>query len=911
MTRINTNVSSLTAQKSLARSNVSLQQALTRLSTGLRINVGKDDPAGLIASEMLRSDIISVERAIGNSERANQMIATADSALGQVSSLLNDIRGLVTEAANQGAMSDDQIAANQLQIDSSLEAINRIAQTTTFQGRRLLDGSLAFVTDSASVATIQDLQIDQANLGATGSIAVDVDIASAATQATIRSASGTSQATTTLYFAAGEEWGAGNFADANAVLTVNASALGPAEDGVTIKFNLVDSIAAGSEYATYDAAAKQLNVYVDDNAATTIENVANAIDALDEWTAVGTNVDSGVVNAADMDGLTGVTGRDSLALTAATAGPEFNDVSVQVTTQNALGANNPTAVYLSDSKTIRITIDDTAATALTDIGNAFNSVTEFTAVATASGTGNVEGGGGVDPGAIANTGITGYLNAGFSASTNAQATLSFAAGAEFVPSDFNAGAVEFDVNATALGTAESGVVISFVADSTAVGSEYAEYSASAKTLQIHISSTAATNAANVVAAIDALDEWDAKVITGGVIDGNAANTSDAAVTKTTGVDSLTITALTEGADFNNLQIQMATESGLGAANPTAVYDSTANTLTITVDDTDATELTAIDAAIDALSLFASSHNPSGSTRVEGAGADRNATANTDTSGGNVLLDDLVFELGGTSGTEVFNFQAGASVNQVAAAINLISDATGVTASQSAGLLTLTSSTYGSNALASVAVTNEGAAGTFDDALSATRVNGTDIQATVNGIAADGDGNTLSINTATLDLTMTVTAGSSTNFEFNITGGGALFQMGPEVVSNQQVRLGIESINSATLGGESGKLYLLGSGQSAALATDTTLAGRIVDEVVDKVTSLRGRLGAFQRTTLDTNIATLNDTLENLSAAESSIRDADFAAETAALTRAQILVQSGISVLAVANSNPQNVLALLR
>ncbi|MBN2291825.1 MAG: flagellin, partial [Pirellulales bacterium] len=128
MTRINTNVSSLNAQKTLARSNNQLQEALTRLSTGLRINSGKDDPAGLIASETLRSDIVSTQVAITNSERANQMIATADSALGQVSSLLNDVRGLVSEAANVGAMSSDQIAANQLQVDSSLEAIDRIAQ---------------------------------------------------------------------------------------------------------------------------------------------------------------------------------------------------------------------------------------------------------------------------------------------------------------------------------------------------------------------------------------------------------------------------------------------------------------------------------------------------------------------------------------------------------------------------------------------------------------------------------------------------------------------------------------------------------------------------------------------------------------------------------------------------------------
>src|SRR5690606_15236990 len=166
MTRINTNVSSLVAQKTLSRSNSQLQVALTRLSTGLRINTGKDDPAGLIASESLRSDITALEKAISNSQRANQVIATADSALGQVSGLLNDIRGLVTEAANNGALSDDEIAANQLQIDSSLEAINRISQTTTFQGRKLLDGSLDFVSSLGSVSSVTDFEIDHANLGA-------------------------------------------------------------------------------------------------------------------------------------------------------------------------------------------------------------------------------------------------------------------------------------------------------------------------------------------------------------------------------------------------------------------------------------------------------------------------------------------------------------------------------------------------------------------------------------------------------------------------------------------------------------------------------------------------------------------------------------------------------------------------
>src|SRR5438093_2611355 len=186
MSRINTNVSSLIAQKTLARSNEQLQVSLTRLSTGLRINQGKDDPAGLIASENLRRDITSINKAIDNTQQADQLIATADSALGQISNLLNDIRGLVVEAANKGVLSDEQAAANQLQVDSSLEAIDRIAKVTTFQGRKILDGSLDFTKNYTSGASsVVDLKINQANLGTAGTVAVTVNIATAATQAQI------------------------------------------------------------------------------------------------------------------------------------------------------------------------------------------------------------------------------------------------------------------------------------------------------------------------------------------------------------------------------------------------------------------------------------------------------------------------------------------------------------------------------------------------------------------------------------------------------------------------------------------------------------------------------------------------------------------------------------------------------
>lgn len=479
MSRINTNVSSLTAQVRLGRTNNDLQTALTRLSTGLRINTGKDDPAGLIASEALRSDITSINKALSNTQRAGQIIATADSALGQVSSLLNDVRGLITEAANVGAMSDDEIAANQLQIDSSLEAINRIAQTTTFQGRKILDGSLDFqISRGSGYSTVKDLEINSANLGATGSIAVDVQITAAATRAS-----------------------------------------------------------------------------------TTIE--------LDEVT-----------------------------------GPP---------------------------------------------------------------------------------------------------------------------------------------------------------------------------------------------------------------------------------------------------------------------------------------LFATG----------------------------TLSDNTVFQLSGANGTEVFKFEAGATNSQIVDAINLLSDSTGVVAELDGTDIVLTSRGYGSDSFVDIEIISEGANSNFSSGVSDFRQAGTDVVAMINGASTLGKGNTLAINNSILSMSLTIEEGSNTSIEFTINGGGAQFQLGPEVVSNQQARIGIRNLNTAKLGGPAGRLFELGSGGFASLAKDVTKAGEIIDQVINKVSTLRGRLGAFQRTALESNTISLNDTLTNLTEAESSIRDADFAKESAALTRAQILVQSGTSVLGIANQSSQSVLSLLQ
>src|SRR5690606_5760609 len=104
---------------------------------------------------------------------------------------------------------------------------------------------------------------------------------------------------------------------------------------------------------------------------------------------------------------------------------------------------------------------------------------------------------------------------------------------------------------------------------------------------------------------------------------------------------------------------------------------------------------------------------------------------------------------------------------------------------------------------------------------------------------------------------------------------------------------------------------LASGKGLSVVDgDLTVAQKVVSEAIKNVSGLRGRLGAFQKNTVGATIRSLGIALENTTAAESAIRDADFASETAGLTRAQILTQSSTNVLAIANSQPQNVLALL-
>ncbi len=522
MTRINSNIASLIAQRNLSRANDDLSVRLERLSTGLRINRGADDPAGLITSERLRAELRGIEQGINNSERASSVIATTEGALSEVSELLNSVKALVIEAANSGAISPEEIEANQLQVDSAIESITRISNTASFAGLKLLNGELGYTISGVDSTEIIKTQVNAANFLGRASVQVDVETIGSAQQAQ-------------LFFRG---------------------------------------------------------------------------------------------------------------------------------------------------------------------------------------------------------------------------------------------------------------------------------------------------------------------------------------------------------DFTN-----------GAAFPTA---------------------------------------PVGAVDGE-------------------LFEKVTLEVAGPEGVQVLTFNSGSTLNDVRDAINNLGGATGIQAQRVSATditsgLRFFSLDYGSEAFVSirrlgntgdffqpVALQNDGAPSTLDYNNPAIvtptdQDRGRDVIAIVNGAVATGRGLDIGIRSSSLDLELTLSSSfgqtiTGTAATFHITGGGSLFQLGPQVNASQQVNIGIQSIADSRLGGttvalknggtEFQFLNALKSGGVSALASENfAAASDIIDTAIDEVSSLRGRLGAFERNTLQTNIRSLSAALENVTASESKIRDSDFAVETSRLTRSQVLTNAGTAVLALANTQTQTVLQLL-
>ena len=137
---VNTNVSSLNAQRNLVGTNKSLTRSIQRLSTGLRINSAKDDAAGLAISDRMTSQIRGLNQAVRNANDGISLAQTAEGALQESTNILQRMRELAVQSANDTNTASDR-ASLQKEVAQLQSELNRIANTTAFNGKLLLDGT--------------------------------------------------------------------------------------------------------------------------------------------------------------------------------------------------------------------------------------------------------------------------------------------------------------------------------------------------------------------------------------------------------------------------------------------------------------------------------------------------------------------------------------------------------------------------------------------------------------------------------------------------------------------------------------------------------------------------------------------------------------------------------------------------
>jgi flagellin len=173
--RVNSNIASLNAQRSLSQTTDRLQANYRRLSTGLRISTASDDAAGLAISERFRGQIRSTGQAIRNAQDGISLTQTGEGALNEVSSILIRMRELSIQAANGTVSSADRSTLNE-EFGDLIDEIDRIAKSTTFNGVSLLDGTGSTITFQVGVGTT--VGVDSIQLSTSDTLASTLGLSS-------------------------------------------------------------------------------------------------------------------------------------------------------------------------------------------------------------------------------------------------------------------------------------------------------------------------------------------------------------------------------------------------------------------------------------------------------------------------------------------------------------------------------------------------------------------------------------------------------------------------------------------------------------------------------------------------------------------------------------------------------------
>ncbi|HHT01245.1 MAG TPA: flagellin protein FlaA [Firmicutes bacterium] len=340
--RINHNIAALNTFRQLTANTVGANKSLEKLSSGLRINRAGDDAAGLAISEKMRGQIRCLEMASKNAQDGISLIQTAEGALTECHSILNRMRELAVQASNDTNTAEDR-AQLQQEIDQLVDEIDRIANTTEFNTKKLLNGNIGVSISDASVLSKVDMTADTKN----GTYVITLAGATLGTQATTgvepTDASGLAQGTGTVTVN-----GVDFAVDTTTKLADLAAEITNKVEGVEAVY---DSTLNTFEIRTLDVGA--------DQTLTVQASSANLINTEDWTTAVsatGTNISGVDVDGMGADTNVAYDGNKVMVMAGNAKGLEFvvtNTADVTITVGGSLNFH----IGANEGQTMNVTIN--------------------------------------------------------------------------------------------------------------------------------------------------------------------------------------------------------------------------------------------------------------------------------------------------------------------------------------------------------------------------------------------------------------------------------------------------------------------------------------------------------------------------------------------------------------------------
>ena len=943
MTAINTNTAALNAQYYLAKSNKDMESSMAKLSSGQKVNSAADDAAGLAIASRMTSQIKGLAMAVKNSNDSMSLAQTAEGAMEEVTNMLQRIRELAVQSAN-GTMNSSDRASLDAEVQALKAEIDRVANTTTFNSQKLLDGSYA--------STFQ--------IGDKGGQTVDLSIASVATSA-LGMGDGASSAKSIV----------------STRLTLDSSGtLASAIDAGDIVIN-GQALGAFSTSDDVESIVTNINTNVDNVTATAFNVV------------VAKNIGDGVTGGAASSGLTlktrelGATADTTFVISASSSMTELVNninnetggvIKAEVNTDGKLVLSNNTGAFISvedDSSSVGSGFADHSSSAVQHNG--------FLKIESDDGSNiRIERGNGalVSPGALAD------LHAlGLNETISTTATDGYTVVGEALQSQ-TTHLVAREITRGASGTNEVQHMVNITADVLAdmANSTVSFSDGQGNTVSTTFTSAPANIAALATALTSAITTYDTN---------NGANSFKAALTSSG--TNLIATYSVSGVTAQNVPMASMsyTKTTSGLETSIAKGDLTLNGVEIFNTDI------ASDSFGGKLNLINSFSAETGVV----ASATFDQTFIVDPN--NIIKGDVIK----INGTEI-EVTASADIAALVTALNARTDATGLTASRSGNNITFKgenvqsltigqkSNTEISDTLVSV-VSDKSTTTIADRTLT---INASDVHvgrtyelaisggtaqspaATVTVTAAAGEtaatlatkladalrgadekyrdgvdsknisvsSNVITFESPTTATNTPVTAGedlqagkADITFKSNAIGDIFGTSDGAEVTSYGSIKLDstgnspikidlgevttaanhkrlhgfLEAnvgaadydVNAPQLSASGGTSM---SGLSVGTASAATAALSTLDRAIDAVNANRGTLGALQNR-LEYTINNLSSISNATSGARGRILDADFAKETSELTKNQILTQAATSMLAQANQSKQGILALLQ